>query len=196
MKIQPRLCSVALITLLVGCSSSPPTRYFTLSDGDTEALPQGVTPSIVITQTTLPELIDRPQLIIRQTDNRVSVDELQRWAEPLRRDIPRVVANELGRQLGSSRVLSLPTDGQNFDADYRLLLDVQRLEAINGQGAQVDIMWRLISRQGKLITGRSNLREAIASSDTESLVSAQRRLLKAVAAEIAKNLKLMTADKS
>lgn len=196
MKIQNLVCSVALLTLLVGCASSPPTRYFTLSDGDAGALPQGLTPSIVITQTTLPELIDRPQLIIRQSDNLVIVDELQRWAEPLRRDIPRVVANELGRQLSSSRVLSLPIDGQNFDADYRLLIDVQRLEAIVGQGAQVDIMWRLISRQGKLITGRSNLRESIATHDTESLVSAQRRLLKAVAVEIAKSLKPMIADKS
>lgn len=196
MKIQNLVCSVALLTLLVGCASSPPTRYFTLSDGDAGALPQGLTPSIVITQTTLPELIDRPQLIIRQSDNLVIVDELQRWAEPLRRDIPRVVANELGRQLSSSRVLSLPIDGQNFDADYRLLIDVQRLEAIVGQGAQVDIMWRLISRQGKLITGRSNLRESIATHDTESLVSAQRRLLKAVAVEIAKSLKPLIADKS
>lgn len=184
-----------MLALLAGCAASPAPRHFTLGEGQAEAVPQGLAPSIVITQTTLPELIDRPQLVIRRSGNRVSIDEQQRWAEPLRRDIPRVLADELGRQLDSNRVLSLPIDGQGFDADYRLLLDVQRLEAVAGQGAQVDVVWRLLPRQGKPIVGRSVLREVSGSDEAEALVAAQRRALKAVAAEIAQQLQFAMGKK-
>lgn len=195
MKLERITSGLGILALLAGCAASPSPRHFSLGDGQAGARPQGLTPSIVITQTTLPELIDRPQLVIRRSDNRVSIDEQHRWAEPLRRDIPRVLADELGRQLDSSRVLSLPIDGQGFDADYRLLLDVQRLEAIGGQGAQADVVWRLLPRQGKPIVGRSVLRETSGSDDPEALVVAQRRVLKLVAAEIAHQLRLATANK-
>lgn len=195
MKFERIASGLGMLALLAGCAASPVPRYFTLGEGQNGAMPQCLTPSIVITQTTLPELIDRPQLVTRRSDNRVSIDEQQRWAEPLRRDIPRVLADELGRQLDSSRVLSLPIDGQGFDADYRLLLDVQRLEAVAGQGAQVDVVWRLLPRQGKPIVGRSVLREASLSDDSEALVAAQRRALKTVAVEIAQQLRLAMGKK-
>ena len=179
------MCLMAGAAVLAGCAASPAPRHFTLSERQAATLPQGVTPSIVITQTTLPDLIDRPQLVLRRSDNRVSIDETRRWAEPLRRDIPRVLADELGQRLDSGRVFSLPIDGQNLDADFRLILDVQRLEAVEGEGAQVDVVWRLLPRQGTPSIGRSVLREASESDDAEALVAAQRRAMKSVAADIA-----------
>lgn len=196
MKLERITLAAGMLALLVGCGTSPAPRYFTLGDSSLLSVPQGRTPSIVIAQTNLPELIDRPQLVLRQADNRVRIDEWMRWAEPLRRDIPRVLADELGRLLDSGRVLSLPVDGQGFDADFRLLLDVQRLEAVEGQGAQVDIVWRLVPRQGKPIFGRSTLRESSVSNEPEQLVAAQRRALKAVAEDIARQVRLTTANKS
>jgi hypothetical protein len=188
------LVLLPLATLLTSCAGSPITHHFTLGTGLATALPQGLTPSVVITQTTLPTLIDRPQLVIRRSDNRVSIEEFQRWAAPLQREIPRVLADELGRQLDSGRVLSLPVDGQDFDADFRLRLDIQRFEALEGQGAEADVVWRLRPRQGKPVVGRSVLREASEAHDAEALVAAQRRLLNALAADIAGQVRHM-ADK-
>lgn len=195
MKHERITSGLAALVLLAGCAASPPPRHFTLSEGLAGAIPQGLTPSIVITQTTIPELIDRPQIVIRRSESRVTVDEQHRWAEPLRREIPRVLAKELGSQLNSSRVLSLPIDGQGFDADYRLLIDVQRLEGVEGEGAQADILWRLLPREGKPIIGRSVLREASISNDVEAQVIAQRRALKTVAVEIAKQLRVAMGNK-
>lgn len=182
---------IAALALLAGCAGAPAPRYFTLDTGQTSGTPQGRTPSIVITQTSLPELIDRPQLVIRRPDNRVLIDEHRRWAEPLRRAIPRVMANELGRQLDSNRVVSLPIDAQGFDADFRLSLDVQHLEVVEGLGAQADIVWRLQPRQGKAVVGRSVLREAGSLDDAAALVAMQGRVLGAVASEIAEQVRQM-----
>lgn len=195
MKLERIASGLGMLALLAGCAASPAPRYFTLGNGQGSPVPQGQTPSIVVTQTSLPELIDRPQLVVRRSDNRVSIDELQRWAEPLRRDIPRVLADELGRQLNSNRVLSLPIDGQDFDADFRLLLDIQRLEAVEGLGAQADVVWRLLPRQGKPFVGRSVANEASGSADAEGLVAAQRRVLQAVAADIARHVPPMAGKK-
>jgi uncharacterized protein len=193
MKLAQIVWSAAALVLLAGCAASPGPAYFTLSHGQASPLPQGKGPSIIITQTNLPELIDRPQLVIRQPDNRVSIDEQRRWAEPLRREIPRIVADELGHQLDSGRVFSLPIDAQRFEADFRLLLDVQRLDVVAGQGAFADVVWRIQPQQGKSFIGRSVLSEKSTSEAPEDRVEAQQRVLKGVAAEIAGQIRQMTS---
>lgn len=190
MKMKRRLRLVLLAaTFLAGCASTP-TVFYTLDEGAPAASPRGSAPSIAVTQVSLPELIDRPQLVVRTAANRMRISEQQRWAEPLRREIARVIADDLGRLLDSSRVAALPLDAQRFDADFRLTLDVQRLEAVEGQGADVDILWRLEARQGNAIAGRSTLREPGAGDDAAALVAAQRRALARVAADVAGQARL------
>lgn len=170
---------------LSGCSTSLPPVFFTLDDGAPVTRIQGTSPSVAITQVSLPDLIDRPQMVVRTSTNRVLVSEQQRWAEPLRRAIPRVLADDLGRLLNSSRVISIPVDFQRYDADYRVSLDVLRLDATEKQGADIDILWRIEARQGRTIVGRSNLHEPADHDRHLDLVQAQRRGLARVAAEIA-----------
>lgn len=188
MKQSKSMAALGLLAILAGCAGTPAPTYYTLDQGAPDfqgQRPKGLMPSIVITQISLPDLIDRPQLVIRTADNQVRVSELQRWAEPLRRQIPRVLADDLGVLLGSSRVASVPFDGQGFNADFRLLLDIQHLEAKAGEGATVDVIWRLEPRKGQSVFGRSQVREAVVGNDPAGLVAAQRRALAAVAAEIA-----------
>ena len=90
------LACLGAVFLLGGCASTPAPVFYTLDNGIEQPGPQGATPSIVITQTNLPELIDRPQLVTRMANNQVRINEQQRWGEPLRRAIPRVLAMELG----------------------------------------------------------------------------------------------------
>lgn len=179
------LACLGAVFLLGGCASTPAPVFYTLDNGIEQPGPQGGTPSIVITQTNLPELIDRPQLVTRTANNQVRINEQQRWGEPLRRAIPRVLAMELGRKLDSGRIVSVPIDAQRIDADFRLSLEVQRLEAVEGRGADADIVWRLESRHGKVVLGRSVLHEAERSVEPSALIAAQRRALAGVAAEIA-----------
>lgn len=178
-----------LIAALGACSSTPQPVFYTLDDGAVSVARSGTTPSVVLTQTTLPELIDRPQLIVRTGSNRVRISEQHRWAEPLRREIPRVLANDLGQLLESFRVVVMPVDAQRFDADFRLSLDVQRLEVTERRGADIDLLWRIEDRQGKMITGRSTLRETTDSEDYFALVAAQRRALSRVAVDMAAQIR-------
>ena len=44
---------------------------------------------------TVPELVDRPQMVTRVSDNEVAVNEFARWGESLKSNIPRVIASNL-----------------------------------------------------------------------------------------------------
>ncbi len=186
------LVGLLFIAALGACSSTPQPVFYTLDNGAISAAKNGLVPSVVLTQTTLPELIDRPQLVVRTGNNQVRISERHRWAEPLRREIPRVLANDLGQLLDSSRVIAMPIDSQRFDADFRVSLDVQRFEVTEKIGADIDLLWQIEDRQGKTITGRSTLRETTDSEDYVALVAAQRRVVSQVAVEMAAQIRRLT----
>ena len=165
--------------LLAACGTTPKASLYTLDDGRLGG--QGNGPSVLLLSASLPELLDRPQLVLRSTDQRILLSEQQRWAA------------DLGRLLASSRVAALPNGAPHFDADFRLTLHVQRLEAQVGRGVDLDLLWTLQPRQGKELLGRSQVHEPLAAgSETmtgdggaAALVAAQRRALSQAAAEIA-----------
>lgn len=147
-------------------------------------------PSVAVVHVNVPELIDRSQLVLRTNGNHVTLSEQYRWAEPLRREIPRVIASDLGELLDSNRVAALPADDAGFAVDFKLLLDVQQLDAVVGEGADVDVFWCLKHRDGKAFIGRSSFRQPLVSAadDHEALVATQRQALRRVAAEIAREI--------
>lgn len=188
---MPRLLStLAIVCLLGACASTPVARFYTLTD----QLPQALdarhgAPSLVITRVTLPELIDRPQIVLRGPGKQVSIDELQRWAEPLRQSIPRQLAAELGQMLHSSQVSALPLDHRQFEADYRLQIDILRFDASPGEGAVLEIQWRIEARNAETTRRTQRLYiEKTASTETHELIAAQARLLRQAAQEIARQI--------
>ncbi len=183
------LCLAALLTL-GACAGAPPARYVTLEDDRAPQAGTGTTPAIAVVRANVPELIDRPQLVLRQDHNHVVLSDQYRWAEPLRREIPRLIAQDLGEMLNSRRVAAVLPDDAGFPIDYRLTLEVQQLDAVVGLGVDVDVLWRLEARNGKSLTGRSTFRQPLAGApeDQLALVTAQRQALRRVAGEIGEAL--------
>jgi uncharacterized lipoprotein YmbA len=177
---------LALVGVLAaGCASAPPEQEYTLS---VEAAGQPVVDmpdaSIAVGAARLGDLYDRPQLVVRESENRVNILEQQRWAEPLKAGIPRVIAGDLARLLGTTHTTSYPR-GELKDLGYRVALEVQRFDARPGEVVDVEIAWSVHRlRDGAVRQGRSAVRES-AASGYEALVAAQSRALASVSAEIA-----------
>ena len=187
MRYRQIAATVLLTTLLAACNTAPPTVYYTL---DNDLLPVGSQPrpSLLVLPAALPELLDRPQWVLQTSDGQVAIKESRRWAEPLRNEIARVIAGELGRLLDSSQVLAPNGGSPEFSADYRLRLDVQRLDVALGKGVTIDVFWRLEPQQGKVLIGRSRVHEPAEGGEEaayEQLLLAQRRALRLVAKDIA-----------
>ncbi|MDD2501987.1 MAG: ABC-type transport auxiliary lipoprotein family protein, partial [Geobacter sp.] len=61
---------------LAGCGRSPQTSFYTLTPLVVDAaIPRSTGPSIAIASVTLPELIDRPQLVVPDGGTRIAILE-------------------------------------------------------------------------------------------------------------------------
>ena len=170
-----------LLVTLTACSSPPRERFYTLDVPETPVAADGA-PSITVGPVSIPELVDRPQFVVRVGSNQVAITEQARWAEPLRGAIARVVAANLAAALGARVV------GQrNGDADYRVTLDVQRFES--GDEALIDAAWTVVPRNGERRSGRSVAREKPQRKEYDALVAAHSAALAAISREIAEAIR-------
>jgi uncharacterized lipoprotein YmbA len=131
--------------------------------------------------------------VVRVAANRVEILETHRWAEPLKSEIPRLIAENLRRLLGSSRVSSY-LQNAGVDADYRVLVDIQRFESLPGEAVTIEAVWSL--RQvtgGTQKTGRSLVREPVDAVGYDPLVAAYGRALLAVSRDLATAIRAETA---
>jgi uncharacterized lipoprotein YmbA len=144
---------------------------------------------------TLPEVVDRPQLVLRVATNRVDILESHRWAEPLKSEIARLIAENLGQLLGSSRVSSY-FQNTGSDADYRVLVDIQRFELSPGEAVTVEAVWSLRRvAGGALKTGHSLKREPVGAEGYDQMVAAYGRALLAVSRDLAQEIRAEAAIK-
>ncbi len=87
--------ALAALALIGACASSPPSRFYTLSNTAPEATPPAGVGSVIITRVTIPGEIDRPEIVRRTGPNQLSIAELDRWAAPLDETIRRVLADDI-----------------------------------------------------------------------------------------------------
>jgi uncharacterized protein len=203
--------AVSLALAGTGCSRSPQVTFYTLESAATlrpvlppAAIPGAAAnapgaaanpaalPAVAVGPVTLPEVVDRPQLVVRVAPNRVAILESQRWAEPLRSEIPRVIAEDLGRLLGSSRVASY-VQRAGGAAEVQVVLDIERFEAAPGEGVNVEAVWSLKREAGAAVTGRSRVREAATGEGYDPLVAAFGRALLSVSADLAQAIRAQAA---
>lgn len=182
------------LLLLAGCSS-PRVTFYTLSPAVTsETTAAAVTlDSVIIGPVVLPDLYDQPQLVVRVDANRVEILEMQRWAAPLKSEIPRILAENLAILLKPARVSTYPqTSG--LDAEYRVQIDIQRYEMTAGQGVALDALWSVRRTAGGAVrTGRSVVGEPAAAAGYDALVAAQSRALGTVSRDLAQSLRALAA---
>lgn len=195
-----RICTVWIATLCLAvvtasCSRSPRVTFYTLEPAaQIETLaPVTADPAVAVGPVTLPEVVDRPQLVVRVGANRVEILESHRWAEPLTSEIPRLMAENLRRLLRSDRVSSYYQHA-GVDADYRVLVDIQRFESSPGEGVTIEAVWSLRRTAGGASkTGRSLVREPVDAVGYDPLVAAYGRALLAVSRDLAEAIRGETA---
>jgi hypothetical protein len=177
---------VLTLAALAACSTSPTASFYTLgavaAPGDAyTALPVNVVVSLV----TVPELVDRPQFVVRVSENQVKLDEFARWADSLKSQIPRVIAANLAVLLPGARVSVYPQD-TDAGTPYRVKIELQRFEGAPGEGATVEAIWSVSPPKGDmLMTGHTVVREAVAGPGYEALVAAYSGGLGVVSHDIA-----------
>lgn len=186
---------LALVTGWFGGCKSPSASFYTLSP-DRSLVNSGATRSIdaVIGPVTIPDLVDRPQIVTRVGDNEVEINEFARWAQPLTGDIGRVIAANLAVLLNSPQISVFDLTHEPPGV-WRVRIDVMRFESAPGRDVTVDVLWAVRPPgRGRPVTGRSVAREAVSGPGFEPLVAAHDRALASVSRDIAAALQASPAQ--
>lgn len=181
--------TIAAALLTAACGSSPAKQeYYTLA-GPTSAVPAADnTLTVYVGPVTVPEAVDRLPMVIRTAPNQVEISDANRWAEPLKSAIPRVLAEVLMRELATPRVMATRL-GASQPVDYRVAVEIQRFDSSLADGAAVDALWTVSPAKGPATTGRSSIVESAGSKDPAGLAAAHSRALARLGAEIAASIR-------
>ncbi|WP_213302671.1 PqiC family protein [Paraburkholderia sacchari] len=180
-------CLFVLLALLAGagCRSSSPTFYVMHGDAQRTDPPARATMNIVVSPVTVPDIVDRPQIVTRGAGNRIELNEFARWAEPLRTNIARVIAADLGQRLATARV-SLFEAGASAASAWHVRVDVVSIDSVPGEAVTIDAQWSVRPPgNGAPVLGQTVAREAVDGRDYGALVAAHERALGVISTDIA-----------
>ena len=181
-----------LLASLAGCGTAPKERHYALSMAEaTAAAPDRAAFAVAVGPVIVPEMVDRPQMVVRVAANRVEVSDLNRWAEPLKRAVPRAIAASIAQEIPSARVY-VPGNDNVPAADYRVRIDVERFESELGKGATVEAAWSVSGGGAAIVRhGRSLVREAASGPGYDELAAAHSAAAAAIGRDIAAVLQAM-----
>lgn len=183
----PRFLPLLAVLLLTGCGAGPKSFYVLTADGPA---PSGGGSGIGVGPVNLAEYIDRPNLVIAQSANQLSVAEDHRWAGDLSASIARVTAANLGRRLHTGNVRTYPWRNDT-EISHQITLDIRQLHGGGDGYAVIEAGWRAYSLPDRKLTASRTFvdREALGADGYPALVAAQSRLLSRLAADIAAGLR-------
>jgi uncharacterized lipoprotein YmbA len=172
------------MALLCSCAS-PPASFYTLSAIQEKVMAPSPSVGIAVGPVSIPETVDRPQMVLQAGPNEVTIDEMHRWAASPRDGIQRVVMENLSHLLGTSRVYRYPQGPVN-SPDYRIEMEVLRFESTPGEGTFLDVVWTVRgSAKGEFKTGRTTSRQTVANKSYEALAGAHSQALEALSRDVA-----------
>ena len=167
------ICAWLVLLGLAGCAATPTSNFFVLTAAETLTPAKASALALSIGPVDLPRYLDRPQIVSREGDNRLDVDEFNRWGGALDEEISRALAKQLGASLGTDRVFSYPSRLAT-DSDYRIALDIQAFDGRRGDDVTMALVWSLIDdRSGQTLRTEQAVYTVSASDDSvESYVVA------------------------
>ena len=171
---------------LCGCitTTSPATRFYLLNPLGPAAnriseIDVKVELSVEIVSLRLPQYLERPQIVTRSSKNRLELAEYHQWGGNLRKNMMRVLAQNLSRLLATPHIAIYPYR-PTISPDFRVEMEVLQFERDFDEQVRLSAQWRLT--RGKdlklLITRITDLARPVSrkGGDFEHTVSAMSNL--------------------
>ena len=193
--MQARISTISAIIVatmvLGGCAGSKPPNYYILRsiqnqgpEGDTA----GMEPdrAIGLGPVKIPQYLDRPEMASRTGQSGLQFAEFDKWAEPLDRNLTRVLADNLAALLSSERVLAYPWP-DSMPVRYQVTVEFIHLEKMTDNKIILEASWNVLGNGGEklLLMRRSKLIIPVESAGFEEIASAESRAVEALSRDIA-----------
>jgi hypothetical protein len=177
-----------LAALAGGCGGPSKWNYYTLQQplayASTASLRGGSEPAVLIGGLSLPDAVDREDLVVRNGENELVISDRHRWAGLLRSEIADVLASQIARLWPNAEV-STQQRKSVASPDVRIDLDILRFDTVLAQTATVEAAWTVLWIAGKSVTrGRSAVTERVHGPSYQDAVSAHARALDRIGRDI------------
>jgi uncharacterized lipoprotein YmbA len=188
-----RVTAAAVVMTLAACASAP-THFYTLQ-GSAPAPTDtaGIAPQFLIDvlPVAVPAQVDQPELLIRQSEQRMAVLDNERWAAPLATELRSALAVDLVGALGTRDMHGLAHP--QAPPLYRIQLDIRRFDSWPGRHALIEADWNIRGdAEHALVTCTSSASENI-ELGYDALVQGHQHALAHIADDIAAVLRSIAA---
>ena len=192
-RLSTRAVLPVTLAILAGCSSTPPSQFYTLSAVADAGSSAGSALAVVVGPVSVPAAVDRPQIVVTAGVNQVQLDEFNRWASPLQDQIEVALANDLATDLGTPNVTTL-SGGDVQSAQYRVVVDVLRFESTPGSVAVLEAAWTVRRVKGdKSESGRTSAREPLQQAGYGALAAGHSRAIAQLARDVSTAIRSLEA---
>jgi uncharacterized lipoprotein YmbA len=176
-------------TLVAGCGHSPPTRYVALNamPGSAPHASEPIAP-VQLTAVHVPAELDRLEVVVQRSANRLVIDDGARWGAPLDRMMRRTLAQDLLTRLPDGAVV-LP-DAPRPAGTRSLVVTVLDAHADENGTLTLQAAWTLMSGSPANVTlsRETTLMSPMTQHDAAAQAAALSRLLAQLADRIASAL--------
>jgi uncharacterized lipoprotein YmbA len=176
-----------------GCSlgrHQPPTRLYVLT-----ALPamDGTSPVVVprsdaigVGPVTLPQYVNRLQIVTGNTGQELRRAPFANWAEPLEDNFTRVLAENLSFLLATDQVAVFPWKGP-MSLEYQVVVEVTKFLGEPGGQVSLEALWSIVGKDGTdvLVRQKARFSEPVAGQEYEALTAAMSHTVAALSRDIA-----------
>jgi uncharacterized lipoprotein YmbA len=201
------LMAGASLLIIVGClgfgeGTQTPTKFYVLHS--LQSTPDEIPPiaklpdiSIGVGPVRIPQYLERPQIVRRSSQNQLGMAEFAQWAEPIRVNFSRILAENLSVLLATEHVFRFPWL-KSRSIDYQIVLEVTRFDGNPQNKALLRARWSIFGKDGKKmqVSNYSSNSEPIKANDTEALIAAQSRTVEQLSREIARALQALADGKN
>ncbi len=147
LKFQLLLVAALVLGLLSGCIKNPPipTRFYVLTPLDQGAslVSQAEHPlSVEIVSLGLPQYLEKPQIVTRSSGNQLELAEYHQWGGNLRKNMIRVIAQNLSQLLATPDISMAPFRPP-LPPDFGVQMEVMQFERTSHGQVQLSVQWRL-----------------------------------------------------
>ncbi|MFA5180983.1 MAG: PqiC family protein [Syntrophales bacterium] len=176
--------------LTAGCATSPPSRFYTLSgiskSDNASPLVIAKEGTIGVGPISIPDSLDRPQIVTLSGENEVGIAEFDRWSGSCRDEIARVMTEDLSALLPSQRVVSYAW-GRRISPNRQITVDILRFDGVLGKTVILKANWAILEENGTktILVRRSDISEPVNGGDYAAFVAALSRALGKLSREIA-----------
>ena len=142
-----------VLGFFTGCGSAHPVHFYQLSalpyvELDDRPVTVGKEKVVGVGPIDIPSYVDRAHLVIRAGQTELEVREFDRWAEPLERNLRRVLLDNLSQLLAVRGATAVGWD-EGLSIDYRVRIEFTQLDFMKTGEVSLTARWFILEKDSQ-----------------------------------------------